>query len=529
MKIENPHLRAGGSLSARVVVEALFRQKRLFLGLFASVLLLVIAVTLVSKKQYKSEMKFLVENMRSQAVITPDRSSSAPVSDVNEQQINSELEVLQSQDVLQAVADPDWASKPIAKHTPEEIRAHELKLSTLARHLHVDPVRKSNVISVTYTAPSPQLATESLQQLSAAYLSHRKQLSRPSGTSNFFKEEAKRYQDVWQKANGELVAFQQQNHLVSVPDVEDALSKQIASEEEDLRANDSSLRETERRLSESEKALNTLPARQQTAQRTISNQYSIEQMRTLLVTLGNRRTELLTRYKPTDRLVLEVEREIADTNAALNTSLAERGSEDTTDVNPAWQSMKSTMLEERVNREAMLSKGASMRRDIVDLHGQLSRLQSLAVQFNGLQEQADQARSNFELFSEKRDQAQIEDAMDERKLINIAVAESPTSLFQPVAPKPLLNAVLGALTALFLAAGAVYFAESSRNTIAAPRELDALSRHPVLATIPMRRLDTEAATSDSRREGVVSRMRDPLAGPMTLLPAMRSFRKANDL
>ena len=90
----------------------------------------------------------------------------------------------------------------------------------------------------------------------------------------------------------------------------------------------------------------------------------------------------------------------------------------------------------------------------------------------------------IELFAEKRDQAQIEDAMDERKLINIAVAESPTSAFKPASPKPLLNAALGLLTALFLAAGTVYLVESSRTTVATARELESLSRYPVLATAP---------------------------------------------
>jgi hypothetical protein len=74
--------------------------------------------------------------------------------------------------------------------------------------------------------------------------------------------------------------------------------------------------------------------------------------------------------------------------------------------------------------------------------------------------------------------------MDERQLVNIAVAESPTSAFRPVSPKPLLNAALGLLTALFLAAGAVYFAEYLRTTVATARELEMTSRYPVLATVP---------------------------------------------
>jgi uncharacterized protein involved in exopolysaccharide biosynthesis len=525
--MENTPLSASAS-SARIFMEALFRQQRLFMRLAGMILLLVFVVTLTTKKQYRSEMKFLVENTRSNATITPDRSTSPAATELTEEQINSELEVLQSQDVALAVADPEWASLPVAERTPAAIKAHELKLTSFVKHLKIEPVRKSNVITVSYLAATPREATDTLERLSNAYLTHRRQISRPSGTSSFFTEEASRYQDAWQKANAELVAFQQENHLVSVPDLEESLSKQISSDEDDLRSNESSLKESARRQSESAKALAGLPERQSTAKRTMSNQYSIEQMRTLLVQLDNRRTELLTRYKPTDRLVEEVDHEIADTTAALNISLSERGSEDTTDVNPAWQSVKGTLVEEKVAGAALESKSQSLRHDLGDLRARLSLLQGLAVRFNGLQEQSDQARSNFELFSEKRDQAQIEDAMDERKLVNIAVAESPTSSYHAAAPKPLLNAVLGTLTALFLAGFAVYFAESSRTTIATARELEAASRYPVLATIPYDQQLQESARADASSEGVHPRRRARLPVTLTLSPSLQRLRKVNE-
>jgi hypothetical protein len=77
-------------------------------------------------------------------------------------------------------------------------------------------------------------------------------------------------------------------------------------------------------------------------------------MRTLLVQLQNRRTELLTRYTPTDRLVGEVDQEIADTSNSLKAALAQKGQEDTTDVNPAWQGVKSSLVEGSIDREALL-------------------------------------------------------------------------------------------------------------------------------------------------------------------------------
>ena len=99
------------------ILEGVFRHRWLFFTLLIVVISLVVAVTLATPRQYRSEMRFLLENSRSNAVITPDRSSSPALMEITEQQINSELEVLGSEDVLNAVADPGWSQPPsVATH-----------------------------------------------------------------------------------------------------------------------------------------------------------------------------------------------------------------------------------------------------------------------------------------------------------------------------------------------------------------------------------------------------------------------------
>jgi uncharacterized protein involved in exopolysaccharide biosynthesis len=515
----------GSGQPGLAALQALFRHRWLFATLSTAVIVLVAVMTLTAKRQYQSEMKFLLENNRSNAVITADRSAAPALAEITEQQINSELEVINSEDVLGAVADPDWASLPVAWRRPAAMKDHQEKMDTFRRRLKVGLAHKSNVIDVSYVAPSSLEATETLERFSAAYLAHRKHLSRPSGTSKFFVDEANRYRDAWQKANGELVAFQQQNQLVSVQETEQSLSKEITGEEDDLRANETSLAEARMQLIAGSEAAGKVPERQQTQQHTLFSQSSVDQMRTLLVNLQNRKTELLTRYAPTDRLVLEVNRQMLDTSASLQQAQSQKGQEDTTDVNPAWQQVKSMLVEGTINREALKARGQSLRGSLADLRRQLARLQSLDVRYNALQEQADQARSNFEVFSEKRDQAQIEDAMDERKLINIAVAQSPTSSFLPVSPKPLLNVALGLLTALFLGAGAVYFAEASRGTVANARELEMASRYPVLATVPYAAEMDDAPASRTPSASWAPRR---TAKPLSARQMVAAMRKLND-
>jgi uncharacterized protein involved in exopolysaccharide biosynthesis len=468
----------------RVFAEAFFRQRHIFAMIFLIVILLTVVVTVLPKRHYLSETKFLLENNRSNSVITADRNSTATVEQITEPQVNSELEILGSDDVIAAVADPGWSQLKPSEKSGDALRIHDTRLANFRKHLRIEPARKSNIIAVTYSALSPEEATQTLEQLSNAYLSHRRILSRPNGTSNFFNDEALRYRAIWQKANSDLTEFQKEHQVVSVPDKEQMLSKTIAGDEEDLRANQAELSEMEGRLHASAAAQNEVPKRHQTISRVVTGQGSTEQLRALLVQLENRRAELLTRFQPSDRLVTEVDKQIGNTATSLAAMISQQGSEDTTDVNPAWQQVQSSLVENRIERNALKAKAEALTQNIADLRGQLKEVEALDVPFNAIEEAVDQARSNFELYSEKRDQAQIEDAMDERKIMNVGIAERPTSTFHPASPRPVFNAAVGLMSALFLAAGAIYLAEMTRDSFATPQELNSFSRFPVLATVP---------------------------------------------
>ena len=61
------------------------------------------------------------------------------------------------------------------------------------------------------------------------------------------------------------------------------------------------------------------------------------------------------------------------------------------------------------------------------------------MQFNNLETQVKERQQNYELYAEKRDQSQISDAMDDRGLMNVVVAEQPTLSYVPARPKPMLE------------------------------------------------------------------------------------------
>jgi uncharacterized protein involved in exopolysaccharide biosynthesis len=502
------------NLSLRGAVEALFRQKLLFAGVAGSVLLTAIVASVVLPRQYVSEMKFLVQNARGNVVVTPEKTNPQNVaSDVTETQVNSELEILRSHDVVDPVADPGWEKIPVSQQTPSLVRQHEALLAAFDKKLETEPVRKTNVIDVKYRASDPQQARNSLQRLSQTYLEQHRRMQRPGGASAFFTSEAERYQKAWDLASRDLVNFQQRHQLYSLAQRETDLEGKITKAEADLLASEAGLKELDARLGESTRRLRTMGARQTTQNRTGPNLQSVQQLTALVVELENKRTVLLTNYKPEDRFVRELDQQIASTRKALNDSAASTSLEVTTDVDPAWQQVRTEFAQGRISRRAEAARRKATVAQLVRLKRDLGKMQDLDVQYNDLEEQVKERRENHELYAEKRDQSQIADSMDDRGLMNVVVAEQPTLSYLPAGPKRLTNAVLGMVTGLFLGLCAVYLAEAGRNTIATPRELEAASRYLVLATLPIISLLAAESSESAELEPESALLSMILCGP----------------
>jgi uncharacterized protein involved in exopolysaccharide biosynthesis len=472
------------NLSVRIATEVFFRHKRLFAGVVSIVVLLALLVSLLMTKQYVSEMKFLVQNARGNVVVTPERTNPMNVvSEVSEAQVNSELEILRSHDVLDPVADPAWEKLPASQRDDAASRRHEALLAAFDKKLEVEPVRKTNVISVTFRANTAEEARNSLQRLADTYLEQHRRMQRPVGASAFFTSEAERYRKAWDEVSRNLVDFQQQHQLSSLQQREADLETKITKGQDDLLTSEAGLHELDARLAESNRRMQAMSMRQTTQNRAGPNLQSMQQLTAVVTDLENRRTALLTNYKPEDRLVRELDRQIAFTRAELNEAATVKSLETTTDIDPVFQQIRTEHAQANIGRRAAAARRDAVAAQLTTLKQDLGGLQELDVQYNNLEAQVKERKENYELYAEKRDQSLIADAMDERGLMNVVVAQQPTWSYLPARPKPRMNAMLGMVTALFLGFCAVYVAEVGRNTIATPRELDAASRYPVLATL----------------------------------------------
>src|SRR5437588_5907176 len=151
------------SISLRDGASALFRRRGLVLFIFLTVVLGTALVTFLLPNKYESRMKVLVKNQRVDVAITPEATSAPAVDgEVSESAINSEIELLTSRDLLTQVAKETGLGQAGSlmfwkRSTPEAERI-EKAANDLAKDLVIAPVKKANVISISYSANSRELA-----------------------------------------------------------------------------------------------------------------------------------------------------------------------------------------------------------------------------------------------------------------------------------------------------------------------------------------------------------------------------------
>src|SRR2546427_12975407 len=155
IKFEQP------SLSVRDAASVWFRHKLVMTLTFLTSAIATAVGTFLLPNEYESRMKILVKNQRTDVPITPERTTGANGTaldnEVSETQINSEIELLTSRDLLNQVAGecgldqqpPTLTQRLGLKEMPLTDAARvEQAAERLAKDLVIDPVRNANFIAI---------------------------------------------------------------------------------------------------------------------------------------------------------------------------------------------------------------------------------------------------------------------------------------------------------------------------------------------------------------------------------------------
>lgn len=480
--------RSQSGLTLRDLAARFFRQKRVLLFSFPILLVIMASVSGVFTPTYRAQMAILVTHNRVEPVVSSQPSATQFLqSQVTDSELNSEVELLSSQDLLRKVVvanrlyeqRPSWLSR--LSDSSEDLRIANA-VRRLSKALRVDPLKKSDMISVTYDSSDRRQAALVLNSLGRIYVEKHVEAHHSDGQLAFFDQEAERLRKSLGDAESRLSGFTSERGVVSAQYERDLALQRASELEASLAHTKAEAADTQKRIEGLEEQLASIPTRLTTQLKKSDNPQLLQQMKSTLLTLQLRRSELLSKFEPSYPPVVEVEKEISNTRIAIEGEKAAPVLDETTDRNPTYEWAMSELAKSRTAlrgiRARESAEAAALGLDRINTQ----KLQQDTIVQQNLLRTAKTEEDNYLLYLRKEEEARISDALDKRGIVNVSIVDPPNT---PALPARSLS--YGILLCVLIAGagslGSAFATDCMNPSFRTPDEIHKTLQLPILASI----------------------------------------------
>jgi uncharacterized protein involved in exopolysaccharide biosynthesis/Mrp family chromosome partitioning ATPase len=436
---------------------------------FCGMVTLTLLTIALYPRSYASESKLLIRMGRESVALDPTATTGETImlQKTQEDEVNSALNILNSREVLERVAERVGAEQIVddaplgatdianANATLAQISTwasdtlQRLRLSDpgtpldravrrLERKSRFTAPKQSMVITVKYTAASPQLAHDVVEAITDVFLEEHSRLSQTEGSLEFFAEQA-------EKLHTELTAAQ-----AELRDRKNAYQ----------RTSDSS------RLSILENARDA--------------------MREKIYDLQLQESDLRTRYTDDYPLLREIRRQREAAERLLidmpGGDVGRPSFASSNDGDPEVQSIHAMPVAASTGDEPLTAP-----RTKSELESEVQKINDQEYELAQLEREVELLEGKYKMHVEKLEQARVNEELGREKIMNVKVAQPATLVYKPVAPMKAVILGLGGLVALCGSLGLAFVSESVDQTLRTTDQVEAQLGLPVLASLPYRK------------------------------------------
>lgn len=472
----------------RELAQVLFRQRRAFVGV-AGLVLAAALLYVFAGPRYEAQMKLLVRRGRADAPVSAGENAPLDLTRVamTEEELNSEVELLRDDDVLReaveeaGVGGPDWFHFLRMGEGPAQ--RVERAARRLGKKLQVEPVKKTNLIVVRYAADDPRRAARILEAVANAYLKKHAVVHRPSGEVQFFEELTADSRRDLEEAEHKLLQFTTLHGVVAAAQERDLALQKLSEVDGSFRQTRVDLAETQQRVIELQAQLAKLPQRTTTQVRIADNPQLMQVLKSNLLDLREKRTQLLTKFEPTHRLVQEVDQQIQQAEAAIATENSAPLRDETTDKDARYEWAQTELQHAQVQCRTLRAREEATGVQESAYREMTRKLGEDAIAQDDLQNTEKVAEESYLLYVKKREESRMADALDQRGIVNVALAEPPVV---PALPQSSTWALLmlGLAAVGTAGTGAAFAADYMDPAFRTPDDVLVYLDAPVLASLP---------------------------------------------
>jgi uncharacterized protein involved in exopolysaccharide biosynthesis len=286
----------------------------------------VVAGTLLSTPTYQATAQVLVKLGRDNIYI-PETGNVNPVVNLRqEEQINSEIEILKSRSISEKVV---ATIGPLAVYPnlgePSRFSLSSLfpgrdadrdpfkeAVEALEKNLEIEAIKKSNVIEISFVHPDPEMAASAANAIAAEFLNRRIEVYRTPQSNEFFKEQSEFLKEKLNQTEARYQALKEQHNVTDLKNQQDLLLKRVADTRSELENASSREVELTRRIENLRAQLVKLPQTIPQGEQSNPNEFLISNLEGRLAELQIEEQRLASKYTDENRTLQSVRRDIAN-------------------------------------------------------------------------------------------------------------------------------------------------------------------------------------------------------------------------
>ncbi len=461
------------SISLRDILAVLFCQ---FWGmaLVAGAIFVTVAVaTFMSQEIFQSKAKIMLrigrENVSVDAAVV---GPTMNISRTRESEINSELSILTSRDVVGRVVDSLGVNVVLGdnyKATGEDAdRRHRMAVNNVESNLRATSDKKSNNITVQFYSTSPTLAQQVLDEILSVYQIHHIEVHRSQASLNFFKgrvdglleqiEEKESILASFKRENGVMLPVYQKDQLMTqitqLQNRQDQIKRQIMSMYTRRDSLQKSLDDRERYAVTSR--VEGMPNR------------SAETIKIRLVDLRISEAEIMASYPATSttlkQLLEPIQKGIRYLEEALE-SESDTLTEETTSISIAYQAIVESLRRTETELSELNVEQSTIGPMLEEKQEQMASMVVVEREISRMQRDIGYDWDEYRQYRTGLQRSKVSEALDMDQISNVSIIQSATLSVYPISPDKKRNIALGFLISVLAGLGYAFVREHFDDTI----------------------------------------------------------------
>ena len=348
--------------------------------------------------------------------------------------------------------------KPVPDATRRQLHEDAL-IEPVLESLTIEPVRNSRLVRVNFDSPDPQMAAKIANAYGTGFIASNleRRFQASSYAKKFLEERLAQLKDRLEESERQVVAFSEQEQIVSISDDKPSLDAQSLNDLNGALAMAQSARMKAEALWRGANQGDGMSLPQVVANPLI--QKLREQKAGMEATYQNS----LATFKPDYPNMMQLQQQIAEAKRQIGA-----------EVSNIRQAV-------RIDYEAALAQESLLKSRIAGLKGDVLNLQGRSIQYNILKREAEKNRQLYDALLQRYKEIGVAGGIGANNISVIDVASVP---MKANSPRTLLNLAVGVVLGVLLGVLVVFVVDYLDNTMRDPKSLEAASGLAVLGAIP---------------------------------------------